>query len=211
MENIIKQRNKVTMKEKIKKLFTFICGTEDNIFFKLTLSFLTISIIFFLFMIKAPRDSIELTFFTIAFDFSFALWLIMAKGADSASKFATELAKLIIFLGFFLFSIYFFYFFSFYRGFRLAIFAFLACMGLFISVLYFISSFITIFKFIKNVFFQFKNKLFDSAHSVEQKTKSLTSFILNISAFLAAIGGLTLAIKGIIEPLINIFNDYFIK
>lgn len=197
------------MKVQIKKMFYTIFGVKENIFFKLTLSFLVISIIFILFMINSPENSKEFIFFMYASDISFALWLIMAKGTDSAKKIVTEFMRLAIFLGSFMLSIYFFCFFSFYDGMQLIIFTILACIGLFMSVFYFISLFITMFNFAKNIFEQIKSKLFNSTHCIEKKTTSITAFIENISAFLVAIGGFCLTIKGIIEPAVKIVYNYF--
>ena len=73
---------------------------------------------------------------------------------------------------------------------------------------YFISLFNAIYNFSKNIFEKIKSKLFGSIHSADEKTKSFTSFIQNISALLVAIGGLVLTVKGVIEPLIKIIGKY---
>lgn len=194
--------------EKIKKFMYNIFGVKENVRSKLAISFFIVCIIFFLFLMDAPENTYEFTFFMLAFDISFSLWLIIAKGADSATKFVIELVRLIVFLGFLLFSIYFFYFFDFYNGIKRIIYAILSIIGLFTSVFYFISLFNAIYNFSKNIFEKIKSKLFGSIHSADEKTKSFTSFIQNISALLVAIGGLVLTVKGVIEPLIKIIGKY---
>ena len=192
------------MKQKIRNIFGKVFGVEENIIFKITLSFLIISIIFFLFMINSPKNSNEFNFFTLAFDVCFAMWIIMSKGVDSASKFFIELARGFIFLTIFLFSLYFFCFFDQYHGYQVIIYTILSCLGLFASLFYFTSIFFDIFNIFKKIFKIFKTKIFNS---IELNTNKFTSFISNITAFLAAIGAFVLAVKGIIEPMVKLFAN----
>lgn len=188
------------MKQKIKKLFKIIYGNDSNIYFKLTVTFFIACIVFLLFMITAPQNSNEWLFFVTAFDMSFAIWLIMAKGANSATKFAYELLRLIIFIGTFIYSFYTLYFFDFYNNLRIAI----SCIGLIASLYYFVVIFTTLFDFIKKLFNTIKSKLFNSVQSTESKIQKL---IETITTFLVSIASLGVAIKTIIEPLVNIFNQ----
>lgn len=194
--------------EKIKKIMYNIFGVKEHIRSKLAISFFIVCIIFFLFLMNSPENTYEFIFFMLAFDVSFSLWLLIAKGVDSATKFIIELVRLVVFLGFLFFSIYFFYFFDFYNGIRRIIYTILSIIGLFTSVFYFISLFNAIYNFSKNIFEKIKSKLFSSVHSADEKAKSFTSFVQNISALLIAIGGLALTVKGVIEPLIKIISNY---
>lgn len=194
--------------DKLKKIIYNIFGVKENIHSKLAITFFIVCIIFFLFLIDAPENTGEFIFFMIAFDISFSLWVLIAKGADSATKFIIELLRLALFLGFLFFSIYVFYFFNFYNGIHRIIYVVLSTIGLISSVFYFISLFNTIYNFSKKIFEKIKSKLFSSVHSADEKAKSFTSFIQNISALLVAIGGLALTVKGVIEPLIKIISNY---
>lgn len=82
-------------------------------------------------------------------------------------------------------------------------FSILSCVGIFISFLYLIAKFIDIFIWFKKIFKQVKEKLFNSVQPATSKAKAL---IENITAFLVSIAGLGIAIKAIIEPLINLFK-----
>lgn len=194
--------------DNFKKILCEIFGVKENIQLKVTLSFFIICIVFFLFLINSPENTSEFNFFMVAFDISFSLWLIAAKGADSALKFIIELLRLVIFLVFLFFSIKFFYFFSFYGGITRIIYTILSVIGLSTSIFYFISLFGTIFNFAKTIFTKLKSKLFGSVRSVDNKAKSFTSFIQNVSSLLVAIGGLCLTVKGVIEPLIKVISVY---
>ena len=68
---------------------------------------------------------------------------------------------------------------------------------------YLVAKFIDIFIFAKKVFKQIKEKLFNSVQPATSKAKAL---IENITTFLVSIAGLGVAIKAIIEPLINLFK-----
>lgn len=186
------------MKQKIKKLFKILYGNDNNISFKLTTTFFTACIIFLLFMINAPQNTNEWLFFVIAFDISFAIWLILAKGADSSLKFAIELFRLMFFLGAFIYSFYTFYFLNFYGNLRIAI----SCIGLLVSLYYFVVIFTTLFDFVKKLFNTIKSKLFNSV----QSAKGIPKLVENITTFLVSIAGLGVAIKTIIEPLVKIFE-----
>ena len=84
----------------------------------------------------------------------------------------------------------------------------LSCIGLLSCSFYFISKFVDILHFAKNTFLQIKYKLFNSTeiNETERKTTRLITFFENTTTLLVSIAGLGVAIKTIIEPLINLFK-----
>lgn len=81
----------------------------------------------------------------------------------------------------------------------------LSCVGLFFCVFYFISKLADIVELIRKGFRQIKIKLFNTANPATTKFKAL---IENITAFLVAVGGLTVAVKVIAESLFQVLG-YF--
>lgn len=87
-----------------------------------------------------------------------------------------------------------------YHGFQLIFYSIVACAGLLLFTFFLISKFIDIYNFICNLFNQLKEKLFNSP---APNTSKLNTLIEHITALFATIGSLTLAIKAIVEPLVN--------
>lgn len=194
------------MKEKIKKLIKIIFGTENNILLKLDCSFFISAILFLIFSLFIQKqNSIQAyTMFLYISAILFGFWLAFIGNSHSVQELFKELFRLYIFFIVLIFSLDFcinscinVY------GTELLIKAILSCIGIISCSFYLIAKFIDIFLFTKKVFTQIKEKLFNSVQPATSKAKAL---IENITAFLVSIAGLGIAIKAIIEPLINLFK-----
>ena len=194
------------MREKIKKFIKIIFGIENNITLKIDCSFFISAILFLTFsLIAKEQNNIQVynTFLCISSSL-FGFWLAFIPNYTSILDFFIELIRLLIFSYFLYLSFNFcFYLSAMYNGFLLILFSILSCIGILISTFYFISKFTNIFNWFKKIFNQVKEKLFNSVQPATSKAKAL---IENITAFLVSIAGLGIAIKAIIEPLINLFN-----
>lgn len=194
------------MKNKFIIIFETIFGTRKNIPFKLSLSSLVTSIIFLTLEFVSLKNYNESNdFFIYSSTFFFTIWLITAKGIDSAGNFFLELGRLFSFFIIFILSLGFCITFNNYHGIKLCIFVALSFLGLFCCSLYFVSKLSDIFDFMKDLFKQIKIKLFNSDKPATTKTNAL---IENTTAFLASIGGLTVAIKTITESISQVLS-YF--
>lgn len=202
------------MKGKIKSVIKFCFGTENNISDKLSFSFFVIGTLLFIFTITFidNQNAAALNVISYASGTSFALWIISAQSNNSFISFLAELFRISIFFLILVFSLYFFTHSIFTtHGISLIAKSILAYLGLFCCAFYLISKFADIFLFIKNLFKRIKNKLFNSMqnNNPDNKTTKFKSFIENCTAFLVSITGLGVAIKAIIEPLINLIKPWF--
>lgn len=194
------------MIEKVKKAINIILGTKNNLFLKINLSCFFTGILFCIFALMFQKEypSQPSMVFTYISAFFLAVWLITLETKDKPWEIVKESIRLIAFFFILYYSLNFCVNISFkYNGFVLIAFSILSCVGIFISFLYLIAKFIDIFIWFKKLFIQIKHKLFNSVQPATSKAKAL---IENITAFLVSIGGLGIAIKAIIEPLINLFK-----
>lgn len=193
------------MKVALKNMFKSILGTHNITMFKLSISSLVTSCILFIFALLYQGSNNETNIFTYASALFFVLWLITTKGFDNTEKLCYEFVRLIFFFGIFIYSINYFAKCNNYHGLQLYLFFTLSCIGLFLCSYYFISKLSDIFNFIRNLFEQFKSKLF---YSKRPETSKLKSFIENITAFLVSVGGFAIAFKTITESIFQIL-EYF--
>ena len=192
------------MKNTLIKIFEKIFGTRKNIPFKLSLSSLVTSIIFLaLEFVSQKNYNKSNDFFLYSSAFFFVIWLISAKGIDSAENLIIELARLLFFFIIFIFSLDFCISLYNYQGITFYTLGILSALGLFFCSIYFISKLSDIFDFMKNLFRQIKIKLFNSDQPATTKAQA---FIENITTFLTSIGGLAIAIKTIIECISQKLN-----
>lgn len=193
------------MKVIFKKIFKLVFGIENNLTFTLSSSFFITAIIFSLLTFLSQDNSNVMSVFTIISALFFDLWIIIIQGFDSVYKFSCSLLRL---LAFFIILIFSFrncmYFMQDYNSTNLIKVIF-SSMGLLLCSIYFVSKLINIFDFIKKIFTHIKAKLFNTTNPATSKAKAL---IENITAFLVAIGGLTVAIKVITESIFQVM-DYF--
>lgn len=201
------------MKEKIEKLgkflkttFKIIMGIDDNrnLSFYASFSFLITGVIFFVLAVGSLQQDIKSSnIFTYISSICFSIWLIGVQGSNSASKFVMELIRLISFFFILLFSLDICLEFYINHSSKSIVWVIFSSFGLFICVFYIISKLTTIFNLIKKLFKKIKNKIFDSNRTSDNKVKAL---IENITAFLVAVGGLTVAMKVIAESLFQVFE-----
>lgn len=196
------------MKEKIKKVLKYIFGTEDHTFLKFNLSCFITGMLFLILALAFEADNMPsqpTSVFIYISSTLFAIWIITTESIATAQEFFKELFRLFIFFIVFIFSLNFCLNQSItLNGFKLIFFSILSCIGIFFCLFYLISKIFDIIKSIKKFFVYVKQKLFNSVQPATSKVKSL---IENMTALLVAIAGLGVAIKTIIEPLINLFNN----
>lgn len=198
------------MREKINIIVNIIInkifGTKNNIWIKANLSFFFTGALFSIFALMFQKEypSQPTTVFTNISGTLFGVWLVTLESKDKPWKIITEFIRLIFFFCILYFSLNFCINLSVkYNGFLLILLSTLSCIGILSCSFYLIAKFIDIIYFVKNVFKQIKEKLFNSVQPATSKAKAL---IENITAFLVSVAGLGIAIKAIIEPLINLFK-----
>lgn len=76
------------MKQHIKKIIEILFGTKDNITFKISLSSLTTSIIFLILSVLYKDNSTILNLLIFLCELFFAIWIVTAKGVNTAQHFA---------------------------------------------------------------------------------------------------------------------------
>lgn len=194
------------MKGKIKKIINKIFGTKNNIWLKANLSCFFTGALFCIFALMFEKEypSQPTMVFSYISGLLLAIWLITLESKDKPRIIIIESIRLMAFFCILVYSLNFCINFSVeYNGFLLILFSILSCIGILLCSFYLIAKFIDIFYFVKKVFKQIKEKLFNSAQPATSKAKAL---IENITAFLVSIAGLGIAIRTIIEPLINLFK-----
>lgn len=193
------------MKEKIKKIIKIIFGTQNNLLLKLNCSLFISAILFLIFSItiKEQNNPQAYNIFLYMSAILFGVCLALIQN-NSIWEILKELFRLYIFFIMLILSLNFCINSSInlYDN-ELIIGSIASCIFIIICSFYLIAKFIDIFVFVKKVFRQIKQKLFNSTQPTTSKVKAL---IENITAFLVSIAGLGIAIKTIIEPLINLFK-----
>lgn len=194
------------MNVNIRKVIKFCFGTESNLLLKLNISCFLTGIIFFMFALIFDDNGIHqpaLTFTFIA-GIMQAIWISTIKNQNTLKEIGGEFLRLVIFFVFLTFSLNFCMNQSMnYNSCKLFIFSLFSCIVMLCSFFYLVSKFIDILKAVKKILIQIKQKLFNSVQPATSKAKAL---IENITAFLVSIAGLGIAIKTIVEPLINLFQ-----
>lgn len=194
------------MKEKTKKIIKTIFGTENNLFIKMNLSCFFTGVLFCIFALMFQKEypSQPTTVFSYISGILIAIWMITLEPKDKPYRIIKEFCRLIVFFFILFPSLDFCINLSVnYSGFLLILFSISSCIGILSCSFYLIAKFIDIFHFTKRIFTQIKQKLFNSVQPATSKARAL---IENITAFLVSIAGLGIAIKTILEPLINLFQ-----
>lgn len=194
------------MKEKIKNIINKIFGTKNSIWLKANLSCFFTGALFCIFALMFQKEypSHPTIVFSCISGILLAIWLMTLESKDKPWEIIKEFIRLIAFFLVLVYSLNFCINLSVnYNGFLLILFSIFSCIGMLLCSFYLIAKFIDIFIFAKKVITQIKEKLFNSVQPATSKAKAL---IENITAFLVSIVGLGVAIKAIIEPLINLFK-----
>ena len=195
------------MKEKIKHIITLIFGTKNNLVTKLNLSIFITGILFLLFTIAAQEKINEQAenVFSIIAGVLLGLWIITMQSNNSIYTIIIEIWRMIFFSIILIFSLNFCLNTSTTSyGVRLIINSIFSCIGIVSWLFYLISKFIDAFLFIKSALVQIRNKILTS---IQTDTASRVTVLMeNITAFLVAIAGFTVALKAIIESLANFFK-----
>lgn len=199
------------MKEKIKEIIKVLFGTKENITFKLSCSAFITGVFFCMLAMPYQNNDTQHIYdiCIIMSALSFSIWIILIQGKNTAMEVFYEFSRLFVFFFILILSLQFYLdLITVATGIKLYIFSFLSFLGLISCSFYFVSKFIDIFNFVKKVFNQVKIKLFNTIQSeeTEHRATKLKSFIENITTFLISIAGLGVAIKTIIEPLLNLFQ-----
>lgn len=189
-----------------KKVTKIIFGTENNIFIKINLSCFFTGVLFWIFALmfqkEYPKQPTEV--FACISEILLGIWLITLETKDKPYEIIKEIFRVIAFFLILFFSLNFCINLSInYNGFLLILFSIFSCIGILLCSFYLIAKFIDIFLFAKKIFIHIKQKLFNSVQPATSKAKALVE---NITAFLVSIAGLGIAIRTIIEPLVNLFK-----
>lgn len=189
---------------KLKSIVVNIFGTKNNIKSKLNLSFFITGIFFFFLIVLFKDNNTIASAYTIVSGTLLAFWIISSKNVNSLYDYFWEVLRFIFFFVLLFISLYI----SIVeipvsQGIKFLGLLLLSSILLLCCSFYYISKFADIFTIIKNAFVQAKDRLFDSIQTETSKTKAL---IENVTAFLVSITGLGIALKTIVEPLINAFK-----
>lgn len=188
----------------MKKIINVIFGNSNNLFIKFSSASFITAIIFFVLAFISPENSVAMNTFIVLSGLFFSIWLVFTQGSNSGAKILSEIVRLFMFFIIFIYSLY--YCIQFVLGEDSNMLGvILSCVGLFFCVFYFISKLADIVELIRKGFRQIKIKLFNTANPATTKFKAL---IENITAFLVAVGGLTVAVKVIAESLFQVLG-YF--
>lgn len=195
----------------LRKCINFIFGTHDNILSKMSFSLFITGFLFLVFAYSAKENNNlqSSNIFTYISSLLIGVWMASIQENKSVKSILNEAIRLIWFFYILALSLDFCLNTSLsLQGSALTIHAILSCIGLLSCSFYFVSKFVDIFHFVKNIFLQIKCKLFNSTeiNETERKTTRLTAFIENITAFFVSIAGLGVAIKTIVEPIINLIK-----
>lgn len=194
------------MKEKLKKIFSSIFGTQENIMIKINISCFIASVIFFMFAFTYQTDYGKESYFTFISAFFFAMWIILTGGVDSLGTLASGTTRLFcflcIFVGSFSYSLQYVVNDKEISLLRLGV----SVVGIVLCITYVVCKMVDIFNFVKKLFGQIKLKLFNTDKPATNKAKAL---IENSTAFMIAIGGFAIAIKTIVETIYQIM-EYFV-
>lgn len=194
------------MKNIFRKIIKIIFGTEDNLLLKLNGSLLASGLLFlFLAIVFEGQENTQVyeTFSYIS-AILIAIWLLIITNNDTVLEFAIEAVRLFAFFTGFIFSLNFCLNDSINsQGFDFLIKSTLYCIVIVACFFYLIAKFLDILTYTKKLLIQLKGKLFDSVSPTASKAKG---FIENTTAFLVAIASLGVAVKTIIEPILNMLN-----
>lgn len=193
------------MKINMKKIFKIIFGSDDAIPIKINCSLCITATIFLIFAILSKEIHDSLSVFIFLSGLLWSIFIVSIQGVDSFVKFIYGFVRLYIFFLIFLFSMYVCLTYALDNTSVNMIYVCLACFGLFVCVFYFVTKLISIINFVKTVFSMIKSKLYNAADSTPNKIKALVE---NVTAFLVAIGGLTVAISVIAESIAQVMG-YF--
>lgn len=193
------------MKNFFKKTFKFMFGTDNDIMFKINCSiFITTILLSILSVLSSENHDSNITF-TIIAGLLWGIWINIVQGTDSINKFFFELFRFCFFFILLFLSLYVCLNYALDSTSVNTICVYFSCFGLFLCICYLTTKTISIINFIKNIFSKLKAKLYNSTEPAPNKIKAL---IENITAFLVAIGGLTVAIKVITESTFQVLS-YF--
>ncbi|MEZ3445031.1 MAG: hypothetical protein K1W30_07865 [Lachnospiraceae bacterium] len=193
------------MKNHIKKIIEILFGTKENIIFKFSLSALTTSIIFLILSILYKDNSTVWKLLVMFCGFFFATWMGTAKGITTVQHFVYELFRLCGFFACFFVVLNIFINISNYTGLLLFLLTIAACFIIFLCSFYLVVKFNDIFEFFQKTFKYLKNKLYNTTEPPTSKAKA---FIENITALLASIVALSVAVQTIANTIINLFHSF---
>ena len=193
------------MQDKIKKILKKIYGFDKHIMFKFSISCLIMSIIMSVFIWIYKDETDFANYFTYVSAIFFSLWVIFTKGIDSLEKFLYEFVRLVIFITLFMSSVVFLLMLTSFTKPVGMIIMVLACMGVFVSCIYFTSKINDIFNYIKLIIKRLKIKVFNTDKPSSTGYKALLE---NITVFLVSIGGFCVAIKTIFQSIFQIIDIF---
>ena len=186
----------------MKNIFKFLYGSDNNLTFKISSTTFITSIIAIILSIVYKDNSLLSNLFLNISGAGFAIFLLLLNGFDSFFKFVQELSRFIIFLPMFICSIFYLLHIS-----SINILAIILCLILtFISCFYFVSKLNDFFDLTKLLFKKIKYKIFNTENVTSTGFKAVLE---NITVFLVSIGGFLIAIRIIIQVIIQIVTLKF--
>lgn len=191
------------MKEKIVNFLNFIGQKEYQFRVACLLTGLIYSIFAFTSSMNGHTEVVNI-FSNIAGVF-LGIWLIFLKDAKTLTGIVIELFLLFGFIFSLLFSLNFCInsIFNLNSSQRI-IYSILSSIGMFYCCFYLVSKFVDVYKFIKKALDKFKTILFNADE--QNRTNRIQSILQNLTALLVAITSFAIAIKAIIEPVIEMFK-----
>lgn len=182
-------------------IFKSILGIKEKISFKIKITFFIMVIICYVFSSINKSNSIFL-FVSFLGPITFWIWLFMILGYKNFFKFLLELYRFFLFTIVFINSFHYFVYFN-DENFNF-IYILVAYLGLFISILYFVSVFYKIFTFTKIIIRKLGSNIINKTTTQSNKVKIIFE---NITALVASITALCIAVKAFIEPIIKFFTQ----
>ncbi|MGO5308140.1 hypothetical protein ACTQ1L_14770 [Agathobacter sp. LCP21S3_B2] len=185
---------------KVKKFIKFIYGSNNDMKFNIACSSLFNSVIMLAFCYVYREEkllSLVLEYASVLF---LVIWTLLAHGMKKTEIIIYELVRWLLFLFVLILSWYFLGRLHQKSTICACLFGVLGGIGVFVCNIFFISRFVDIFNFVKVLLDKIKRKVFNTDM---QNTTGIKAALENITILLGTIGTLLVALKTIIEVVIQ--------
>lgn len=183
------------LKKIIHKISNVAFGTDENISFTLACAFFFTGTLLTLFAITFNQGSREFLALIYPSSLCFYLCLLIGQGYDKFYKLLWEIMRFIFFLIFLLGALLIFLNLEKYNDIRFYVSITVMVILILFCFYYLVVKTKSIFRLLKKIFFQIRNKLFSINHS----SSGIKKIIENLTSFLLLIAGLLVAAKSIFE------------
>ena len=198
--------------KKLKKYFVSFINNENNIRTKLNISFfITALFLFSLFILNSNNHSFQVKTIEVISAIYFVLWLMTTSNYDMTYDMIKEFLKVIFFFGCIVFSLYFWLnavLVDYNQPILFLLLAFTYSIVTLLCVYYITDKFFTIVSTVKTMFNKLNTKLIDYVSNNEGKPTLLKRVIINVTAFLVALGGLAASIATITSTITSIYSNF---